>query len=91
MCEVSVSDKVNFVQGNILLSIGTPKGLIVAADLFVVWPITSAQAQTWDLLKDFEESPEGAPMPAALLLLVADILKRMVGRHIGGPWDVKHV
>ena len=29
-------------QGNILLSIGAPKGLIIAADLFVVSHISSA-------------------------------------------------
>ena len=32
------------VQGNILLSIGSPKALIVAADLFVVSPLQNGSA-----------------------------------------------
>ena len=34
-CVAAVMTEVYTVQGNILLSIGSPKGLIVAADLFV--------------------------------------------------------
>ena len=44
LCEGLLLTRVDGAQGNILLSIGAPKCLIVAADLFVVWPSISAQA-----------------------------------------------
>ena len=44
------------MQGNILLSIGTPKGLIIAADLFVVSLSSLRRLHARDLCNECQES-----------------------------------